>query len=105
MGQCSPLQFLSNDPGSFDQRAELAKGDFPRQVFHAAIRGQDQALGFEILQGCTYSRGHSLRRLHLPSAQIQDAYNDGLMCELTEDREIEAWLSRFDRDLPDNTLT
>ncbi len=45
------LQFLSNNPGSFDQRTELAKGYFSRQVFHAAVRCQDQALWLYILQG------------------------------------------------------
>jgi hypothetical protein len=34
-----PLQFVANHAGPFDQRAQLAKGDFSRQIFHAAIRG------------------------------------------------------------------
>src|SRR5260370_33401962 len=79
------LQFLSHNPGSFNQRTELAKGYFPWQVFHAAIPGQDQGLRLYILQRRTNSPGHYLRCLQPQRAHIQDAHNVGFMCEFAKD--------------------
>ena len=43
------LQFLPDNPGSLNQGTELAEGDFLWQVFHAAIRCQNQSFWLYIL--------------------------------------------------------
>ena len=88
-----------DDRSSLGERLQFGEGEIARDAFHAAIRGQDQPLGREVLERCADAGGDHLRGLRLGVAHANDTKDHGLVAEPVERREVGIGLGGFDRDL------
>ena len=69
-------------------RPQFTIGHISLQVFHAAIRGDDQALWWHVWQGGTDALGHDLRGFRSRVVQVQDAEDDGFGGQGGENRQV-----------------
>src|SRR5262245_37925551 len=78
--------------GSGDERLELAAGDLAREVLHAAVGADHEALRVDVLERGADPAGDDFRRLDVHVVQVEDAEDHALRGELLEDRRVEAGL-------------
>ena len=93
-------QFRPHDPRALHHRLHLAEGGFARQVFEAAVRGDDDVFGLAKGKRAADARRDGLRRLDLGRRQVEHAENDRLVRQLLQHGAVELRLRGLDRDLP-----
>src|SRR5215211_2438812 len=89
-------ELLPHDLRPLDHRLDLGEGDVAREVFHAAIGGDDDPLGRHMRQRTADTRRHRLRRLDGEIAKIDHAEDDSL-AQTLELRAVELGLRGLDR--------
>src|SRR6185437_4140416 len=82
-----------------DHRLHLAESRLARQIFEAAVWGDDDVLRPAVDERAADARRHRLGRLDLRRRQIEHPEDDRLVRQLLEHGAIELGLRRLDRDL------
>jgi hypothetical protein len=78
---------------------ELSAGNIARQVLHAAVGADHEALRVDVAECGADAFGYELGRLDVHVAEVEDAEDHALRGQLLEELGIEPWLGRLDRDL------
>src|SRR6476620_10499720 len=80
-------------------RLHFSEGHIARQIFHAAIGSDDNALGRHIRERLANALRNNLRRLNGQVRQVDNAKNNRLGWKLFQHLEIKLRLSGLNRDL------
>ena len=92
-------QFRAHDLRAGHHRLQLSECNLARQVFHPAIRGDEQIRGLAVRQCTPDARSHLFGRFDLEAGEIQDPQHDFLAPQLLEHAAVQIRLRRFDGDL------
>src|SRR4051794_12856354 len=85
--------------GTGDHRFELTECELARQVFHAAVRRDDEPLRRDDLERTAYAGGDLLRGLGLSRTKVEHAEYDRLVRKRAQHLGIEIRLRRLERDV------
>ncbi len=91
-------QLCAHDLRAGHHRLELAERRFAREVFHSAVRRDDQPFCGHVLERGTDAVRHGFGALDLGIVEIDDAEHDRLVTQRLEDCRVQPGLRGLDRD-------